>query len=131
MKFTPSGGKITLKAEGRPDIIYVSINDTGLGIAKEDIPKLFKQFSQVGLAEQKEIKASGTGLGLTICKTIVEAHGGRIWVESEKGKGSSFIFTLTPIQGAAQAPATPPTPPPATPPVQPPASPTPPTPPAV
>ena len=100
MKFTPQGGKITL--EGDPegaDFVRISVSDTGLGISKEDLPKLFKKFQQVDLAQQKEMKVVGTGLGLAICKTVVEAHGGRIWVDSEKGKGSSFRFTMPRFTG--------------------------------
>ena len=94
MKFTPSGGAITLAAAPDGNFVRFSVDDTGYGISPEDAAKLFQKFSQVDLAAQKEKKVSGTGLGLSICKTIVEAHGGKIWVESEKGKGSSFRFTI-------------------------------------
>lgn len=102
MKFTPAGGKITLEAVPEGEFVRISVIDNGLGIAAEDLPKLFKQFQQVDLAKQKEMKVVGTGLGLSICKTIVEAHGGRIWVESEKGKGAAFRFTIPRFRGATQ-----------------------------
>lgn len=103
IKFTPPGGTITLEADPDGDRLRFTVRDTGMGIAPEDIGKLFRKFAQVDLAAQKDNKITGTGLGLSICKTIVEAHGGRIWVESEKGKGSAFCFTLP--KGEAPAPA--------------------------
>jgi len=68
------------------------VEDTGPGISKEDIAKLFSKFEQFGKPTKSADK--GSGLGLTIAKSIVEAHGGRMWVESELGQGSRFIFTL-------------------------------------
>jgi len=94
IKFTTSGQSITLEASLEGEFLCFTVRDTGAGISPEDVPKLFRQFSQVDLAAQKSLKVVGTGLGLSICKTIVEAHGGRIWVESEKGKGSAFRFTI-------------------------------------
>jgi signal transduction histidine kinase len=71
--------------------VLVSVADTGPGIAPEDQDRIFEEFQQTDLgAEQKE----GTGLGLALSKRLVELHGGRIWVESEPGKGSTFTFTL-------------------------------------
>lgn len=92
LKFTSSGGKIELKVVDRPDEIEISVKDTGTGIGKEDRDKLFKVgsiFSQRGTENE-----TGTGLGLMLCKEFAEKHGGRIWVESEHGNGSTFIFTL-------------------------------------
>jgi PAS domain S-box-containing protein len=86
------------RAEGEGSAIEVSVTDTGTGIAPDDQPKVFEQFVQVG--DTLTGKPKGTGLGLPICKQIVEHHGGRIWVESELGRGSTFAFTL-PINGAA------------------------------
>ena len=80
------------RADG--EFVQISVRDTGLGIAAEDVPKLFKRFQQVDLENQRKLKIVGTGLGLTICQSLIEAQGGRIWVESKKGEGSSFIFTL-------------------------------------
>ena len=93
VKFTPHDGKITIAAklvEG--GMVEISVSDTGCGIKKEDIPKLFNSFSQIDSSYKKEHQ--GTGLGLAVCKKIAEAHGGKIWLESEVGKGSSFIFTV-------------------------------------
>ncbi len=70
----------------------ISVSDTGIGIAPEDQAKVFEEFSQVGTADAQ--KGEGTGLGLTLAKKFVELHGGKIWVESEPGKGSTFTFTL-------------------------------------
>jgi signal transduction histidine kinase len=70
----------------------VSIADTGTGIAPEDQPKIFEEFRQVG--SDYTHKSEGTGLGLTLAKKFVELHGGRIWLESEVGKGSTFTFSL-------------------------------------
>jgi signal transduction histidine kinase len=90
-KFTPEGGRISLKA-ARPDgIVEIAVTDTGVGIAPEDQAAIFEEFRQVGSDERKR---EGTGLGLTLAKKFVELHGGRIWVESESGRGSTFTFTL-------------------------------------
>jgi signal transduction histidine kinase len=77
--------------------IEISIKDTGIGITQEDIPKLFAEFSQLASAYDK--KYEGTGLGLALTKKLVELHGGRIWVESEFGKGSLFAFVIPVRQG--------------------------------
>jgi len=77
---------------GEPAYIECSVEDTGIGIKKEDILKLFQPFQQLESVLSK--KHEGTGLGLALCKRIVELHGGRIWVESEVGKGSKFIFVI-------------------------------------
>ena len=78
----------------------ISVTDTGIGIAEEDQPKIFEEFRQVG--SDSAAKIEGTGLGLTLAKKFVELHGGRIWVESEPGKGSTFVFTL-PIKPNSEA----------------------------
>jgi predicted ATPase/signal transduction histidine kinase len=88
LKFTPENGRITVEAKQTGNEIIVSVEDTGIGISPENQGKIFNTFFQVSS------KYGGTGLGLTICKNIVEAHHGRMWVESEIGKGSKFIFTL-------------------------------------
>jgi signal transduction histidine kinase len=91
VKFTPEGGRISLKAGRREGVVEISVTDTGIGIAPEDQAAIFEEFRQVGSDERKR---EGTGLGLTLAKKFVELHGGRIWVESEVGKGSTFAFTL-------------------------------------
>ncbi len=92
VKFTPEGGRIGVKAALADRMIEISISDTGIGIAPEDQEAIFEEFRQVGSDEAR--KREGTGLGLTLTKKFVEMHGGRIWVESEVGKGSTFRFTL-------------------------------------
>lgn len=91
VKFT-SQGTVTCRAYREEHHIIVSVIDSGVGIAPEDQPKVFEKFKQVG--DTLTEKPQGTGLGLPICKEIVEHHGGRIWVESELGKGSVFSFSL-------------------------------------
>jgi signal transduction histidine kinase len=92
VKFTPEGGRITLKAVQRDGGVEIAVTDTGIGIAPEDQAAIFEEFRQVGSDETR--KQEGTGLGLTLAKKFVELHGGRIWVESEPGRGSTFTFTL-------------------------------------
>ncbi len=89
IKFTPQGGCITLSGFRNAEEVRVSVCDTGLGIPAEQLPHIFGQFWQGNHADHR-----GIGLGLTIAKGIVEAHRGRIWVESTVGEGSSFFFTL-------------------------------------
>ena len=92
VKFTPEGGRISISANKTESGAEVSVSDTGIGIAPEDQPKIFEEFRQVG--SDSTHKTEGTGLGLTLAKKFVELHGGKIWVESEVGKGSTFTFTL-------------------------------------
>lgn len=92
IKFTPHGGEVVVSATRSDDHYEITVKDNGVGIAERDIPKLFKiesKYSTSGTAKEK-----GTGLGLILCKEFIEKHGGKIWVESEHGKGSRFIFTL-------------------------------------
>src|SRR5207237_3756026 len=91
IKFTPEGGRIEVGAQPRDGSVEVYVSDTGVGIAPEDQERVFEEFRQVGTADKK---AEGTGLGLTLCRKFVELHGGRIWVKSELGVGSTFSFTL-------------------------------------
>jgi CheY-like chemotaxis protein len=88
LKFTKSGGSLTVGAAPRNGELFFWVKDTGAGIASEDVPHLFDRFWQTRKAGQ------GVGLGLPIVKGIVEAHGGRIWVESQVGAGTTFFFTL-------------------------------------
>jgi signal transduction histidine kinase/CheY-like chemotaxis protein len=96
VKFTDSGF-VTCDVYRKNDELVVSITDTGIGIAMDDYSAVFEQFKQVG-GDTLTDKPKGTGLGLPICKEIVEHHGGRIWLESEVGKGSTFSFALPVIQ---------------------------------
>jgi two-component system, NtrC family, sensor kinase len=91
IKFTPEGGRIEVAAVPKNGSVEVSVSDTGVGIAPEDQEAVFEEFRQVGAAEKK---AEGTGLGLTLCRKFVELHGGRIWVRSQVGVGSTFTFTI-------------------------------------
>ena len=93
IKFTPAGGSIHIRARmPQTDFVEASVEDTGIGIKPEDIPKLFKPFSHLESVYTKTTK--GIGLGLALAKRLVELHGGKIWVESKYGKGSKFIFTI-------------------------------------
>jgi PAS domain S-box-containing protein len=89
IKFTPAGGRVTIGAQSRAGEVLFSVADTGTGIPAESLPRVFDRFWQAKRAER-----SGAGLGLPICKGLVEAHGGRIWVESMPGHGSTFYFTI-------------------------------------
>jgi GAF domain-containing protein len=92
VKFTPEGGRIGINARQADGSVEISVSDTGIGISPEDQAKIFEEFRQVG--SDYAHKTEGTGLGLTLAKKFVELHGGKIWVESEVGKGSTFSFTL-------------------------------------
>ena len=91
IKFTPEGGRIDVSAVPKDGFVEVSVTDTGIGIAPEDQEKVFEEFRQVGTAAKK---VEGTGLGLTLCRKFVELHGGKIWVKSQEGVGSTFTFTI-------------------------------------
>ena len=91
LKFTPEGGRIDVRAAMSDGMAEISVADTGVGIAPEDQEAIFEEFRQVGTADKK---VEGTGLGLALSRKFIELHGGRIWVQSEPGKGSTFSFTL-------------------------------------
>ena len=91
IKFTPEGGRIEVRAVPVDGIVEISVSDTGVGIAPEDQEAIFEEFRQVGTAAKK---VEGTGLGLALSRKFVELHGGRIWVESQVGAGSTFTFTI-------------------------------------
>ena len=91
IKFTPESGRISVEAKPVNGSIEVSVTDTGVGIAPEDQEAVFEEFRQVGTADKK---VEGTGLGLALARKLVELHGGRLWVKSEVGRGSTFTFTL-------------------------------------
>ena len=92
VKFTFDGGVVRLKAEREGEFFKITVTDTGIGIKPEDLGRLFQSFAQLESTYAKQYE--GTGLGLALTKKLVELHGGRIWVKSEEGKGSSFIFTI-------------------------------------
>jgi len=106
IKFTPQGGRIEVKAqmresdkpEKKSDVVVVSVTDSGIGIDPKDHKDVFEKFKQVG--DTLTDKPKGTGLGLPICKEIIEHFGGKLWVESQLGKGSTFLFTLPLTQAA-------------------------------
>jgi signal transduction histidine kinase len=89
LKFTPPGGTVRLRVERRGSDAEFILSDTGLGIHPDALPNVFKRFWQTDADARR-----GLGLGLYICEKVIEAHGGRIWVESELGKGTTFHFTL-------------------------------------
>jgi signal transduction histidine kinase len=91
VKFTPEGGRIDVRAGLANGTAEISVTDTGIGIAPEDHAAVFEEFRQVGASDRK---AEGTGLGLALCRKFIELHGGRIWVKSQLGQGSTFTFTL-------------------------------------
>ena len=91
IKFTPEGGLVQLSAALDGDVVRISVRDTGVGIAPDDQSRIFEEFRQAKHGRRVE---ESTGLGLTLSKRFVELHGGRMWVESELGKGSTFVFTL-------------------------------------
>jgi signal transduction histidine kinase len=92
VKFTPEGGRIKVEARLGDHNAIISVSDSGIGIAPEDQEAIFEEFRQAGGSYAH--KREGTGLGLTLTRRFVEMHGGKIWVESELGKGSTFTFTL-------------------------------------
>ena len=94
IKFSPQNSIITVEAGMGQEThsLQVSIKDQGIGITAENLPKIFSKFYQVG--ERAPTDISGTGIGLSIAKEIVELHGGKIWVESQKGQGATFSFSI-------------------------------------
>jgi signal transduction histidine kinase len=92
VKFTPEGGKVGVAARPGANAVEFSVTDTGVGIAAADQELVFEEFKQVGTDYTR--KAEGTGLGLALTKRFVELHGGKIWLASEPGKGSTFTFSI-------------------------------------
>jgi signal transduction histidine kinase len=106
VKYSPPGDSIVVRARERgAQHIVIEVVDHGLGIPPEQIGKLFQKFARV--RSEDHLKVSGTGLGLYICRLIVEGHGGQIWVESEPGKGSTFGMALPKDARLAQRPLLP------------------------
>ena len=95
IKYSPEGGEISVAAKRDGKFLVVSVKDHGVGISPEDQSKLFEPFQRL---EPTRRSMQGIGLGLVVCRRLVEAHGGKIWVESERAKGSTFRFTL-PLAG--------------------------------
>jgi GAF domain-containing protein/anti-sigma regulatory factor (Ser/Thr protein kinase) len=91
LKFTPEGGRVEVRAGMVDGMAEISVTDTGVGIAPADQEAVFEEFRQVGTSSAKQ---EGTGLGLALCRKFVELHGGKIWVQSEVGRGSTFTFTI-------------------------------------
>ena len=92
IKYSPNGGQISISGKKEDHQVKVKVADQGIGISKEDMGHLFEKFQRVKESQSQRIQ--GTGLGLYICKSIIEAHGGKLEVSSEVGKGSKFSFTL-------------------------------------
>lgn len=92
IKFTPKNGEIRISAKAKEDVLEISVKDSGMGIAAENIPKLFR--ADAYLSTKGTEKESGSGLGLALCKDFIEKNGGTISIHSEENKGSTFIFTL-------------------------------------
>jgi two-component system sensor histidine kinase VicK len=92
VKYSPKGGKIIIEVEKNEKELLTSVQDEGLGIPEEMQAKLFTKFFRVDNSDHREI--GGTGLGLALCKDIIELHGGKIWVESKEGEGTRFIFSI-------------------------------------
>ncbi|MBW2108481.1 MAG: PAS domain-containing protein [Deltaproteobacteria bacterium] len=92
VKYTPEGGKVTVAVIDTADAVQVTVRDTGFGIARDDLERIFERFYRVDKSRLRE--AGGTGLGLSIVKHIIQGHGGKLWVESELEEGSAFHFTL-------------------------------------
>jgi two-component system, sensor histidine kinase and response regulator len=92
IKYSHPGGRVRIACEARPGEVVTHVKDTGQGLTPQDLEAIFKRFGK--LSARPTGGESSTGLGLAIVKKIVELHGGRIWVESERGKGSTFSFSL-------------------------------------
>ncbi|HTY81362.1 MAG TPA: ATP-binding protein, partial [Dehalococcoidales bacterium] len=90
IKYSPDGGDITVSARLKNDEVVLSVKDNGIGITAADQARLFRPFERLETSSD----IMGIGLGLNVCRRLIEAQGGRIWVESERGKGSTFFFTL-------------------------------------
>jgi signal transduction histidine kinase len=96
IKYTPQGGTVGVDAKNDGDFVLVEISDSGIGIPKQELHRVFDEFFRASNA--KKIEKDGTGLGLSIAKQVIERHGGKIWVESEKDSGTTFSFTLPKTQ---------------------------------
>jgi signal transduction histidine kinase len=106
VRLAPPGGRVVVRGARHGGAVDVAVQDTGPGIAPEHLPRLFERFYRVDTARSRD--EGGTGIGLAIARSVVEAHGGRIWAESESGMGSTFTFRLPVAGGAGADRATPP-----------------------
>jgi two-component system phosphate regulon sensor histidine kinase PhoR len=92
IKYTPSEGRVSIRARTEPENLVFEVEDSGIGIPAEDLPRLFEKFYR---GRQREARAQhGTGLGLAIVHSIADSHGGKVWVESELGRGSTFFLQI-------------------------------------
>ena len=96
--YTPEGGFVRIRASRSGPDVMISVTDNGPGIPDDELPFIFERFCRLDRSRSR--KTGGSGLGLTIAKTIVTAHGGRIWAESEVGKGTTITFSLSPVPGS-------------------------------
>jgi signal transduction histidine kinase len=96
IKYSPKGGEVKVSVRQDGDFLLVGVRDNGPGISRSDQARLFQSFERLGMKVNGIIQ--GTGLGLRVCRILVEAQGGRIWVHSEEGKGSTFFFTLPAVK---------------------------------
>jgi signal transduction histidine kinase len=92
VKFTPSGGRVEVRASRHDGVVEIAVADTGVGNSADDQERIFEEFQQARGSASGAVE--GTGLGLTLSKRFVELHGGRLWVQSELGSGTTFRFTL-------------------------------------
>jgi signal transduction histidine kinase len=92
LKYTPQGGAVTIQLQTDPSALTFAVQDSGIGIPKNDLPRLFEKFYRG--TNREALAQRGTGLGLAIVKSIAERHGGKVWAESEPGKGSTFHLQI-------------------------------------
>jgi signal transduction histidine kinase len=104
LKFTPKGGKVTISAKKADATVEISVADTGVGISKENMSRLFAKFGRIesSYATAGQAASTGTGLGLWISKNYIEKMGGKIWVDSTLSKGTTFTFSLPIATGAKE-----------------------------
>lgn len=101
IKFTPEGGRVTIEARENANMVEISVTDTGIGVSADDQKKIFSLFQQLDGTHARRFE--GTGVGLALSKSLVELHGGQIWVESELGQGSRFTFSVPMVPGRRRA----------------------------
>ena len=92
VKYSPKGGTLRLRTESHPAEVWISVQDEGIGMSPEEVQVIFDRFRQLESGFRR--RSGGLGIGLNLVHKLLELHGGRIWVESEKGRGSTFTFAL-------------------------------------